>query len=295
MAYSNNPNLPRVRMEAVNLVRAGWSTVKVARHLGYSQGTIVKWRQRAPDSRKARIIPTRSSRPYHHPNELASELVARIIEIRKERNQCAEIIHHQLKKEDVAVSLSSIKRTLKRNHLTYPSKWKKWHQYPERPEPERPGILIQLDSMQEGVPQEHLHVYALIDVCSRWAHAEAAERISAQRSACFVREAQKQSLFQFATIQSDHGREFSKWFTKKILEKGMSHRHSRVRTPTDNAHVERFIQTLQKQCLYRVPRSLKSWQKEIPEFLRWYNYERPHMALDMKTPMETLKLFQAID
>gem|GEM_PF-5339638 len=28
MAYSQNPHLPHVRMEAVRLVRSGWSTVK---------------------------------------------------------------------------------------------------------------------------------------------------------------------------------------------------------------------------------------------------------------------------
>ena len=296
MAYSNNPNLPRVRMEAVKLIRAGWSTVKVARHLGYSQSAIVKWVQRASGNDfRFRLIPTRSSKPLHHPNELSPEMISKIISLRKERNQCAEILHHRLKKENVIVSLSSVKRTLKRNHLTYPSKWKRWHQYPERPKAERPGTLIQIDSMQEGISQEHLHAYALIDVCSRWGYAAASERISAKRSAVFALAARENASFRFSSIQSDHGQEFSKWFTKKILEKGMSHHHSRVRTPTDNAYVERFIQTLQKQCLKRIPRSFRSWQKEIPEFLHWYNNERPHMALDMKTPMETLKLFQAID
>jgi len=34
MPYSKNPYLPKVRMEAVNLVYQGWSTRKVARHFG---------------------------------------------------------------------------------------------------------------------------------------------------------------------------------------------------------------------------------------------------------------------
>ena len=282
-------------MEAVRLIRSGWSTIKVARYLGYGQGTVVKWRQRASDDRRCRLIPTRSSRPHHHPNELSDEIVNRVLSLRKERNQCAEILHHRLVKEGIVVSLSSVKRTLKRNHLTYPSKWKKWHKYTERPKAEKPGILVQIDSMQEGVSSDYLHAYALIDVCSRWGYAEPIERISSGRSACFLKRAEKQAPFLFKTIQSDHGKEFAKWFGKRCSFRGFEHRHSRVRTPTDNAHVERFIQTLQKQCLYRVPRSIKSWRKEIPEFLHYYNNERPHMALDMKTPMEALKLFQAID
>jgi len=295
MAYTTNPHLPRVRREAVNFVLSGRSTREAARHFGYSQSAIVKWMKRAPANSRALHIPTKSSRPHHHPHELDDSIVRRIIEIRRERDQCAEVIHHRIGKEGIAVSLSSVKRTLKRHGLVYPSKWKKWHIYPPRPMPESPGILVQIDSMQEGVPSDELRAYALVDVFSRWAHANALPRVSTHQSARFVEYAQKIAPFNFRTIQSDHGQEFSKWFTKRCTFRGISHRHSRVRKPTDNAHIERFILTLQKQCLKRIPRSLRSWRREIPEFLHWYNNERPHMALDMKTPVEVLKRFQAID
>lgn len=287
MAYTTNPHLPRVRREAVNFVLAGRSTREAARRFGYSQAAIVQWLKRAPSSRRA-FIPTESSRPYHHPRELAPAIVNRIIEVRRERNQCVEVIHHRLKGEGVIVSLSSVKRTLKREGLTYPSKWKKWHQYPERPVPEKPGILVQIDSMQDGLAADHLYAYALIDVRSRWGYAEATERISTHKSSRFLQMAQARSPFPFGTIQSDHGAEFSRWFTKRCAYHGIAHRHSRVRTPTDNAYVERFILTIQKQCLKRIPRSLKAWRKEIPDFLHWYNTERPHMALGMKTPFEVI-------
>ncbi len=35
MAYTTNPHLPRVRIEAVGLVHKGWRKRKVARHLGF--------------------------------------------------------------------------------------------------------------------------------------------------------------------------------------------------------------------------------------------------------------------
>lgn len=211
MAYSTNPALPKVRMEATKLVRSGWSTVKVARHLGYAQSTITKWCQRAPENNPwARAIPTCSSRPWHHPHELAPDLVRRIIEIRRERDQCAEVIHHRLVREGVAVSLSSVKRTLARNGLTYPSKWKKWHQYPARPLPEKPGVLMQIDSMQDGMPADHLHAYALVDACSRWGYAATVPRILTHASARFMENARHAASFPFATLQSDHGAEFSK-------------------------------------------------------------------------------------
>lgn len=293
MAYINNPHLPRVRAEAVTLVQSGWSIRKVARKYGFSHCAVRLWVKRGVEYGKDNqlVIPTRSSRPHHHPHELRPQIVGRILVFRAERNQCAEIIHHRLAKEGTVVSLSSVKRVLHRQGITRFSKWKKWHQYPERPVPRMPGILVQIDSMQDGVAADHLHAYALIDVCSRWGYAEAAERISTYASARFVEAARQRSLFRFATLQSDHGPEFSKWFTKQCARRGIAHRHSRVRMPTDNAHVERFIQTLQRQCLNRIPRSLKAWRKEIPEFLSWYNTERPHMGLNMKTPIEVVRSY----
>lgn len=286
MAYSNNPNLPRVRMEAVKLVRAGWSTVKAARHLGYSQSAVVKWMQRAPHDFRKRTIPTRSSRPHHHPAALSREVVDAIIAYRGKYRRDAFFIHHMLKKDGIEVSLSSVKRTLRRNELTRFSRWKKWHVYPPRPLPEKPGFLVEIDTIHVGVPEDRVSLYTLLDVCSRWAHAIPSLRINTHRSLRFVEAAQGVSPFGFQTIQSDHGSEFSKWFTKRIVERGMAHRHSRIRTPNDNAHLERFNRTIQDECIARIPRNIVIWRRELPEYLRYYNAERPHMGLGMKTPVE---------
>lgn len=181
MAYSTNPALPRVRRDAVNFVRSGHSTREAARHFGYSQGAVVQWMQRAPGNRRL-FIPTISSRPHHHPRELSFEMVYHILALRRERGQCAEILHHRLTKEGMAVSLSSVKRTLKRAGVIYPSPWKRWHQYLVRPRPETPGILVEIDSMQEGLAGEYLHAYALVDLCSRWGYASACARVNTHRS-----------------------------------------------------------------------------------------------------------------
>lgn len=140
-------------------------------------------------------------------------------------------------------------------------------------------------------PLNRLSLYALIDVCSRWGFAVPTVRVNCERSLAFLKEARVQVPFKLKTIQSDHGSEYSKWFTTKTLAQGINHRHSRVRMPIDNAHVERFIQTLQSQCLNRVTRTFDSWEKELPKFLDYYNNERPHMdmTLKMKTPREWLQ------
>ncbi len=294
MAYTNNPNLPHVRMRAVELVRQGNSVREVARHFGFAHNTILNWLKRKPEYGwyGRLVIPTRSSRPNHHPNELSAEIINRILALRNERNQCAEILHYRLKTEaGIEVSISSVKRILKRYGISRFSRWKKWHQYPPRPLPERPGLLVEIDSVHEGMPSDRLSAYALIDVRSRWAYAEPAPRITSRATVRFVKEAREQAPFSFQTIQTDHGSEFSKWFTKVVEHIGISHRHSRVRTPTDNGHVERFIRTLQDECLHRIPRDFRVWQKEIPEFIRYYNTQRPHMGLNYQTPMQVVRSY----
>ncbi|MDD3735442.1 MAG: integrase core domain-containing protein [Candidatus Pacebacteria bacterium] len=290
MADTTNPKLPKLRKQLANLViKDGWNSYKVARYSGYNHSTILRWVQKSKES-NLRTIPTLSSKPFHHPRELSQEVKDKIIEYRYQYRRCAEVIHHFLIRDGYKVSLSSVERTLKRNNLVYHSKWKKWHQYPERPIPEKPGILIQIDTIFEELSSNRLYIYTLIDLFSRWAYALPELNISTHRSLFFVKQAQIIAPFKFSTLQLDYGSEFSKWFTKRIIENGFSHRHSRVRTPSDNGHLERFNRTIQDECLSHVPRNLKSYQKEISNYLHYYNYERPHMALAMKTPMEMLNL-----
>jgi transposase InsO family protein len=289
MPYTINQYIPRLRMKAAQLViRDGWSTREVARYTGYNQSSIVRWVEAARTSNLL-IIPTRSSRPAHHPRMLSDEVVSRILTIRVERNQCAEIIHWRLTREGISISISSVKRTLRRCGISRFSKWKKWHQYPERPLAEKPGILVEIDTIHSGSHDDRLYVYTMLDVCSRLAHALPVERINTHRSLGFVRTA---SLpFPIATLQSDHGQEFSRWFTRMVAVDGVAHRHSRIRHPNDNAHLERFNRTIQNECLARIPRNMKSWQKEIPEYIQYYNERRPHMGLNFKTPTEVMQSY----
>lgn len=291
MPYTTYPLQPRIRRDAVRLVcYRGWSIRKVARHIGVQPSTVSRWVKLDPTG-GWQNIPTQSSRPHHHPYALSSDIVHRILCFRAERNQCAEIIHHRLKNEGVVVSVSSVKRTLRRHSISRFSRWKKWHVYPPRPIPEKPGILVQIDTMQDGIPADHLYCYALIDVCSRWGDAVSVGRINTYASLRFVEHSQGNAPFSFHTMQSDHGSEFSKWLTNRLQERGLAHRHSRVRTPTDNGHIERFIQTLQKECFARIPRSLDAWRHALPDYLRYYNTERPHMGLHMRTPLEVLRSY----
>jgi len=292
MAYSTNPYLPKVRQQAVNLVYQGWSVRQAARYIGVQPGTVSKWLKR--DHWYGRIpIATRPSRPKHFPQALPEKIVKAIVEQRKKRNRCAEVIHQELLNQGMVVSLSSVKRTLERQGLIRKrSPWKRWHFTLPKPEVQKPGDLVQIDTLHLGsCNTNRLYVYALIDVLTRWAWAKVSLRINTHHSLRFVKEALRMSSFSFSILQSDHGSEFSSWFTEQVRGLGLAHRHSRVRKPSDNGHVERFIRTLQEECLSRIPQTLRAYQREIPKYLQYYNNERLHLGLQLKTP---LKCFQAL-
>lgn len=287
MAYTTNPNLPRVRSQAVELVRRGWSVRKVARHLGFTHGAVVKWVKKAKQ-RGYGAIPTESSRPKRHPRALSREVVDAIISERVGRRRCAEHVYHALKKQGVKVSLSSVKRTLDRCHLRKKrSPWKRPHDFTPRPEAAYCGALLELDTIHIIAPDgSRIYVYTLIDLYSRWAYAEVVEKIGAHPSVLFARRAQKSAPFKFGMVQTDHGSEFSTWFTHGLMTMGVAHRHSRVRQKDDQAHIERFNRTVQEECLDRVAHTISSFRKALRVYLKYYNTERTHMGINYQFPLQ---------
>lgn len=291
MAYTTNPHLPKVRRDAVNLVKyRGWSIRKVAKHTGYNPSTISRWCKH-PYANGWNIIPTKSSRPKRSPRALDKEIVEKIIETRMKTRRCGQVVYHQLKKDGVQVSLSSVQRTLDRCHLLKKrSPWKRPHDYTERPEVTHSGALIQLDTIHIMLTNgSRLYVYTLIDIYSRWTYAEETDHISARRSVLFVQRAQRESQFKFDMLQTDHGPEFSKGFAHGLIRMDIKHRHSRVRKPNDNAHIERFNRTLQEECLDSTANTLTNFRKQIPKYLKYYNEERIHMGINFQTPQEVLR------
>lgn len=286
MPYTKNPQMPRIRKEAAQLVYLGWSTRKVARHFGFSQSVIVKW------FKKLKVIgyhpiPTKSSRPKHHPKELSGDVVKKIVEIRLKTKRTSEVVHQTLLNDGIKVSLNSVRRTIDRHGLMKKrSHLKRWHPPVLRPKPLQPGDLVQLDTIHRMISKKkRLYIFVLLDVYSRWVYAKAYESMSAARSLQFVREAQRVSSFRFNMLQSDHGPEFGMWFVEQIKKK---HRYTRIGKPNDNAHIERFNRTVQEECLDKIPTEVRAINCALKKYLQYYNSERLHLGISLRVPMQLL-------
>jgi transposase InsO family protein len=281
--YTKNPNMPRVRLQAVELKRKGWSARKIGRYLGFHHTAVMKW-VRKGERLGYHPIATESSRPKHHPRELKENVIKEIVETRLEIKRSAEVIHKVLEEKNIKVSLSSVKRTLdRRGLLKKRSPWKRLHFSIKRPMVAKPGDLVQVDTVHLMTEKGRIYVFTLIDVYSRWTYARSYERCNTKSAIDFLRGARVEATFPFNCIQSDNGSEFSQHFTERIK---ILHRHSRVRRPNDNAHLERFNRTIQEECLDYLKPNVDIINKALPKYLHYYNTERHHFGLNLKKPIE---------
>lgn len=155
------------------------------------------------------------------------------------------MVHQKLLNDGIRVSLSFVKRTLKRHYLVNKrSPWKRYHPHQERPYPLHSGDLMEIDTIHRMISQRRrLYVFVIFDTYSRWAYAKAYARMNGRTSARFLQEAQKYAPFQFKMIQSDHGPKFSSLFVLRIKK---NHRYTRIGKPNDNADIERLNGTVQE-------------------------------------------------
>jgi len=288
MVYVTSPYAPRARREAINLVlKQGLSNAEAARRSGVSRSTIGKWLSKAKELElhHSAYVPTLSSAPLNSPNALPLEIVNAIVVERNSAGRCARVVHHELSIKDVIVSLSSVKRTIRRKGLTRPvSKWKRYRVPVPRPPVLTVGDLVQIDTIHfirdDG---SHFYVYTLIDLYSRAAYAEYSTVCNQRSSFCFAMRGQNYLGISFNTMQADNGPEFQKWFNDQLQAKGIILRHSRVRQCNDNAYIERFNRTLQDECLSSHPIEATVLQK-LKLYLNYYNNERPHLGINCNTP-----------
>ena len=283
--YTNNPQMPKIRRDAV-LFAEKYGVRCAARHFGFSPGAIVLWKKRSKVV-GLHPIPTRSSRPHHHPHELREEVVRKIAAKRLELNRSAEVVQKALSEDGVMVSLSSVKRTLDRRNLTRKrSPFKRYHAPTERPHADTPGALVQVDTVHLAVlGKTVLYVFTCIDVYSRWAYARCSARANTRTATQFVKQAQVAAPFLFQCVQTDNGSEFSTHFSERI---GIRHRHTRVRQSNDNAHIERFNRTLREECLDALPVHLSTINRMLPHYLKHYVETRHHFGIQLRKPAELL-------
>ena len=320
MAYSTNPNLPRARALGLKLlIKEGLPSQVVANKCGVHRSTIYRWKKkwlvlnenqqlenfnrptRSSGKNSFRLescswnIPTSSSKPRISPNAIASNIVELVLKLRSMLKRCAEVVWWHLNQDNgVSISLSSVRRILKRYGIVNGRKPRVRRDNPIRPNVTKPGELVQTDTVHYVCPytKRRKYVYTVIDLYTRMTYAEIHPRILPGLAAKTVLNARTKFGFNFSMVQADNGPEYSRYFEEVLTRKGITTRHSRLHRPNDNAFIERFNRTIQEECLGRhldfsIPNQLV--QTRLNTYLEFYNTKRVHLSLQYRTPQQMLQ------
>ena len=240
-------------------------------------------------------IESESSSPKH-PHMLAEDLVQLVLDVRDQIKRCAEVVWHYINKIlCINISLSSVRRILKRHYRIVKPKYHRNREYKGIPRPKilSPGDLIEIDTIHlfNPISKQKRYVYTVVDLYTRLAYARVYKDLKPIYSLNTILEAEQYFGFNFKMVQSDNGLEFARYFEARLETKGIKIRHTRLGRPNDNAHIERFNRTIQEECTgnyYLETEPLKLMDNKILSYIDFYNHKRIHLGIGYRTPAEML-------
>ena len=172
---------------------------------------------------------------------------------------------------------------------------KKKRKRPKQKKFKLPGERIQIDTviiLKNGIRR---YIINAIDVYSRLSFSYAYTSLSSNSAKDFF--IKMRQVFPFITeqteVQNDNGSEFMKNFEAYLKQESITQYWNYPRHPKMNTWIERFNGSIQYEFIYRNLNSLFTKNKHLTEFnqklmyhLVWYNTKRPHLSLDLKSPLE---------
>jgi transposase InsO family protein len=307
------------RLAAVRAVLAGESVVEVSARYGVARSTLHRWISRYLEGSVAGLA-DRSHRPRSCPHRVAPLVEAAVAEIRRKHPRWgAKRIRLELLRklpptwpEGVAApGERTVNRILLRQGLAQPRRRKRprsSYQRFERPAPMELWAVdivegIWLVNEQTGVLREAKVVTGLDDHSRFCVLAKVVERATS-RAVCY---AFAQALVTFGApeeVLSDNGKQFTDRFGKggevmfdRICRKnGIKHRLTAPASPNQNGKVERFHGTLRPDFFDVTGpfASVEAAQDAVDAWVKDYNEERPHQALDPKWPVTPAERFTPV-
>ncbi len=299
------------RLDAVRAVLGGATVTEVAAAVGVSRVSVHAWLRRYLTEGVTGLA-DRSHRPRSCPHQASDAVAVRVAEMRRTHPRWgAKRIRMELLKKPGALTVPStatINRILIRHGLVTPRKRKRPRNSYQRWERPGPMQLWQLDIVggvwlvdtATGVLRE-VKVVTGVDDHSRFCVIASVVERATGRAVCLALAA---ALARFGVpdeILTDNGKQFTGRFSRggevlfdKICRhNGITHRLTQPASPTTTGKIERFHLTLRRELLddHDPFESLAAAQAAVDEFVREYNADRPHQALDDQRPVSPADRF----
>jgi transposase InsO family protein len=275
------------------------NVARVCRRFGISRKSFYKWKRRHAEQGDAGLC-DRPRTPKCSPRATARAVVSKILYLRQHYHFGPGRIAAYLQRfHQIAIAVSSVHRILTRhgmNRLPASQKHrphgKRWQRY-EKPQP---GHRLQLDvKFLERIPGTHrrLYQFTAIDDCTRIRVLKVYDRCNQRTAVQFIDDVLRRLPFRVLVVQTDNGAEFQSQFHWHLETRDIRHVYIRPRTPRLNGKVERshrvddeeFYQLLDQGG---ISDDIHLFNEKLREWEDYYNYHRPHGALDGQTPYERL-------
>ena len=293
------------RYKAVQAVIAVGRTVgQVASEWSVSRQTVHRWLARY-ELEGLEGLTNRSSRPARCPHQMAAEVEAMALEMRRAYPyRGARRIAFELARKGVepAPSESAVYRCLVRAGVIDPMSrrrrretWKRW-------ERGAPMELWQLDVVHGFGLSDGTAAKALTGIDDHSRFCVSARLMLRERTQA-VCDGFSSALREYGVptqVLTDNGKVFTGRFAQPPVEvlfdrlcreNGIDHILTQPRSPTTTGKIERFHKTLRMEFNTRqVFRNLKTAQEALDEWVTYYNTQRPHQSLGDLTPQSRFQV-----
>ena len=281
-----------------------------AKHFGITRKTLHKWLKRFDEKRLETLEENSRAPQKTRERDISSVQRVRIIKLRKEHLRWGKMKLKKLYKRMYGDEISSwkIQKVIEEKKL-YFDKTKQKRQQKRRKQAQMNPKKRITEFVKEHKVNHLWHVdtvlltlatggyrYLLtaIDDVSKLAYARLYTTHSSKQAADFLKRLHYLTEGEIINLHHDNGTEFEKDFKKACQQLALPQWYSRVRTPKDNAVLERFNRTIQEEFVemaYSDIEDIKEFNQELTEWLVEYNSIRPHQALDYLTPLEYIDTY----
>jgi transposase InsO family protein len=154
--------------------------------------------------------------------------------------------------------------------------------------PSKCGDLWQIDSVhlfEQGLKRYFINA---IDIKSKFTFSQCYNSLNSSNAKDFFLKLYRVSPFEIRRIQTDNGSEFYSFFDDELKKKTIPHFWNYPRSPKSNAFIERFNRTFRQQFLEQYQfdfNDINSVNKNLVDYLLWYNTKKPHASLNFDTPL----------
>src|SRR4029079_13695722 len=298
MTKGEQVRLTAWRLRVLRQAAADGNVARTCRRFGISRKSFYKWRQRHAEHGGGGLC-DRPHVAHRSPNATAADVVSKILYLRQHYHFGAGRIAAYLNRfHHIVIAVSSVHRILTRGMRRLPANQKhqphgrRWQRY-EKPQP---GHRLQFDvKFLERIPgtRRRLYQFTAIDDCTRIRVLKIYDSCNQRTAKSFIDDVVRRLPFRVLVVQTDNGAEFQSDFHWPLESLDIRHVYIRPRTPRLNGKVERSHR-VDDQEFYQlldtggISDDIHLFNEKLREWENYYNYDRPHGALNGQTPYERL-------